>query len=103
MPIAKERDGVDATGSDYRCPGDAGWVDVPARQIAAGDRRAEVAAPDEPSTARERIDGVVLGGDIDAAAGNERLRIDLAVDTTSKAPPEAGMGRSTRRDPGARR
>ena len=72
----------DACCVDDRSARDAdGRRDVAARQRSRGNRSPEVRGPrHRAGRGRERVDGVVLGRDEDAPAGDERLAVELAVE-----------------------
>ena len=86
------RDGVDATrrGIDRRGAGDADRRgDVAAGQIAGRHRRPQRALPQHGAgRGVQGIDAVVLGGDVDDGAGDQRLGIHGAVDL--RRPPRRG-------------
>jgi len=66
-----------------RGAGDAGRIDVAARQIAEPGWRGEVARPPDRARARvERVERVVLGRGDDMAGGDDGLRVELAVEVT---------------------
>ena len=62
------------------CASDAKWIDIPARKLGERNRWSNVGAPEHlPTLCIERVQRVVLGGDQDMAADNQRLGVHRPV------------------------
>ncbi len=80
--LVGHREDLAAGDVEHRGPGDADRrADVAARKVARGNRCPDVAGPqDRTGIGGQGVDGVVLGGDVDAPGGLEGLAVDLPVE-----------------------